>query len=295
MDFSAKAGGCKFFTKIDLRKGYHQIPMKPDDILKTAICTPFGLFEFVRMTFGLRNAGNTFQRLMDRILDSLSYCFVYLDDILVASTTLLEHEQHVREVLQRLREAGLVLNAEKCVFAVAELDFLGHHITAAGITPLLSSVDAILLHPLPTNIKQLQAFLGVVNFYRRFVPAAARILRPLTETLRGSPKPTAVIEWSPSMLEAVKAAKAALSKAALLAHPDPQAELALAVDASAEHVGAALQQRRSSAAPWQPLGFFSRKLEPAQMKYSAFDRELLACCAGIRHFRFMLEGRLLPC
>jgi cleavage and polyadenylation specificity factor subunit 1 len=291
MDFSAKATDCSFFTKIDLRKGYHQIPMRPEDVAKTAICTPFGLFEYTRMTFGLRNAGNTFQRMMDRILDGLPYCFVYLDDILICSKSLDAHLADVAAVLQRLQQAGLVINAQKCVFAAAEMDFLSHHITAAGITPLSAAVDAILEHPQPVTFKQLQAFLGVVNFYRKFVPAAAKILKPLTDALRGSPRPTSPVEWTPYRLTALSAAKQALSRAAVLAHPSPHAQLALAVDASAEHVGADLQQRTSPAAAWQPLGFFSKKLEPAQIKYSAFDRELLACCAGIRHFRFMLEGR----
>jgi cleavage and polyadenylation specificity factor subunit 1 len=130
-----------------------------------------------------------------------------------------------------------------------------------------------------------------MNLYRRFVPGAARLHRPLTEALKGSPKPKAPVEWTAEMRTAFQAAKDALRSATGLAFPRPQAELALMVDASAEHVGAALQQRTSPAAPWEPLGFFSKKLDPAQVRYSAYDRELLACVQGIRHFRFMLEGR----
>ncbi len=126
--------------------------------------------------------------------------------------------------------------------------------------------------------------------YRRFVPAAARILRPLTDSTRGSPKATAAVDWTPLMVAAFDAARTALGAAALLAHPQQDQELAVMVDAFADHVGAALQQRRSAAADWQPLAFFSKKLEPAQMRYSAFDRELFACVAGIRHFRYMLKG-----
>jgi hypothetical protein len=131
----------------------------------------------------------------------------------------------------------------------------------------------------------------VFNFYRRFVPAAAKILRPLTDSTRGSPKATAAVDWTPPMVAAFDAARTALGAAALLAHPQQDQELAVMVDASADHVGAALQQRRSAAADWQPLAFFTKKLEPAQMRYSAFDRELFACVAGIHHFRYMLEGR----
>jgi len=130
-----------------------------------------------------------------------------------------------------------------------------------------------------------------MNFYRRFVPGAARLHRPLTEALKGSPRPSTPVERTEEMRSAFQAAKDALRSAAGLAFPRPQAELALMVDASAEHVGAALQQRTSPTAPWEPLGFFSRKLDAAQVRYSAYDRELLACMQGIRHFRFMLEGR----
>jgi hypothetical protein len=129
------------------------------------------------------------------------------------------------------------------------------------------------------------------NFYRRFVPAAARILRPLTDSTRGSPKATAAVDWTPPMVAAFDAARPTLGAAALLTHPQQDQELVVMVNASADHVGAALQQRRSAVADWQPLAFFSKKLEPAQMRYSAFDRELFACVTGIRHFRYMLEGR----
>ncbi len=139
-------------------------------------------------------------------------------------------------------------------------------------------------------MKQLLAFLGVFNFYRWFVPVAMKILRPLTDSVRGSPKAKAAVEWTPPMEAAFDAARTALGAAALLAHPQQDQELAVMVDASADHVGAALQQWRSAAADWQPVAFFSKKLEPAQKRYSAFDRELFACVAGIRHFHYILKG-----
>ncbi len=129
-----------------------------------------------------------------------------------------------------------------------------------------------------------QGFLGVINFYWWFIPAAARILKPLTDQLKGGPKPPPANPWTADM-------QAALAGCVWLIHPTPGAEVALHVDASAEHIGAALQQQPRPAAPWRPLGFFSKKLDGAQVKYSAFDRELLACVSGFRHFRHMLEGR----
>ena len=170
--------------------------MHPADILKTAIITPFGLFEFLRLTFGLRNAGSTFQRLMDRVLAGLAFAFVYLDYIIIASPSMEQHQRDVEEVFRRLQAAGLVIKFEKCTFAVPEVDFLGHRVSASGFAPLPSRVAAIQKYPRPATVKQLLAFLGVFNFYRRFVPAAARILRPLTDSTRGSPKATAAVEWT---------------------------------------------------------------------------------------------------
>ena len=145
--------------------------------------------------------------------------------------------------------------------------------------------------PQPNNIKELQGFLGAVNFYRRFIPSAAKILLPLTGELKGGRKGPELLTWSPPMLAAFNDIKEALMKAVCLAFPTETADLALATDASATHVGAVLQQREGHSSAWRPLGFFSAKLEAAQLSYSAFDRELCAIFAGIRHFRHHLEGR----
>jgi hypothetical protein len=135
------------------------------DIEKTAIANLFGLFEILRMTFGLRNAGNTFQRQMDRLLAGLDFVFVYLDDIIIGSRSATEHSWHLRALFQRLQTAGLVINQEKCVFGVTEVDFLGHHVTAAGVSPIASRVATIQQHPETATVKELQGFLGVINFY----------------------------------------------------------------------------------------------------------------------------------
>ena len=201
------------------------------------------------------------------------------------------HRRDLVETFSRLPTANLTANAEKCEFGKSSIEFLGHTVSAADISPLPEGVAAIAAHPRPTTIRDLQNFLGVINFYRKFVRGAAALLKPLSDILQGSPKPRMAVRWMPARMAAFKAAKAAQQKATNLTYPQQDAEMALMVDASADHVGAALQQRTGTAAAWQPLGFSSKKLDSTQQGYSAYDRELLACVLGIRHFRFMLEGR----
>jgi len=290
LDFSGRLAGCVVFSKLDLRKGYYQIPVAPADVCKTAIITPFGLFHFKKTPFGLRNAGMTFQRMMDQVFAGLDFVFWYLDDIVIASQSEEQHLVHLQIVLERLREHGLVLNAEKCEFGRSSIEFLGHLVSAKGAVPLKRHVAAITRFPLPGSVKELQAFLGLVNFYRRFLPGVAKTLLPLTNYLKGGKTGAAAVSWDESMVAAFKAAKAAICAATELAHPQSSAQLSLWVDASASHIGGALQQLLPGRSDWQPLGFFSRKLSEAEKKYSAFDRELLACKDGIRHFRHMLEA-----
>jgi len=149
LDFAARAAGCTYFSKIDLKKGYHQVPMNAADIPKTAITTPFGLFEFTRMTFGMRNGGNTFQPLIDHTLSGLENASPYLDDILVFSKTEEDHRRHLQETFTRLRSARLTAKVEKCEFGKTNIEFLVHTVSANGIAPLLSRVAAIAAHPAP--------------------------------------------------------------------------------------------------------------------------------------------------
>jgi hypothetical protein len=158
-------------------------------------------------------------------------------------------------------------------------------VSEAGIIPLPRHVDAVRLFPPPSDIKHLQQFLGMINFYRRFIPSVAKVLKPLTDMLKGSPKSLA---WSPVAATSFQAAKDALVAAVPLSHPAPGAALSLAVDASDSHVGGVLQQLQGR--HWRPLAFFSAKLSETQARYSTFDRELLAAHSAVRHFRFLLEG-----
>jgi hypothetical protein len=155
-DFTANLAGCTVFSKIDLVKGYHQVPMAESDIPKTAICTPFGLFEYIFMPFGLKNAAHTFQRLMDKLFRHLPFVFVYLDDILIASKDLSEHMRHLRLVFEILQSAGLQINLAKCTFSVSSLTFLGHNVDSSGISPMEKHVKALTDFPPPSDLKQLQ-------------------------------------------------------------------------------------------------------------------------------------------
>ena len=253
----------------------------------TAVIKPFGLFEFLRMPFGLKGAAQTFQRLMDSVLRDMPFLFVYLDDILVASASADDHLTHLRQLFGRLSEHGLIVNTAKCEFGRSSITFLGHHVTPQGAVPLPAKVDAIASFPRPRTLKSLQEFLGMVNFYNRFLPHAAQLMRPLYNALRGR-KPADLLDWPTEMTAAFDAAKTALANAALLAHPSPAAPVALTTDASDYAVGAVCEQWVGGA--WQPLAFFRRKLRD-ERKYSAFDREFLALFLATRHFRFLLEGR----
>jgi hypothetical protein len=180
------------------------------------------------------NAAQTFQRLMDRLFGHFPFLFTYLDDHLIASRTLEEHMDHLSQFFSVLQDNGLTINPAKCTFAATSVKFLGHMVSETGLIPLPRHVAAVENFPPPQDLKQLQRFLGLINFYRRFLPSVAQTLKPLTDLLRGNPK---ALDWSPAADAAFKAAKAALVAAVPLSHPAPNATLALTVDASDSHVG----------------------------------------------------------
>lgn len=208
-DFNQQIGNAKIFSVIDAVRAYNQIPVAKEDIAKTAVTTPFGLFEFPWMPFGLRNAGQTFQRFIDQVIQGLPFVYAYLDDILIFSATEREHENHLRQLFERLNEYGVIINPAKSQFGKTKVDFLSFEISANGITPSNEKTQVFASYTKPTDVKGLLRFLGAVNFYRRLLPKAAETQEPLYDLLAKHKKlnsnkyeNTAVLAWDAITTEA---------------------------------------------------------------------------------------------
>ncbi|GBM98268.1 Retrovirus-related Pol polyprotein from transposon 297 [Araneus ventricosus] len=200
------------------------------------------------------------------------------------------HRRDLEQVFQRLNENGLVLNIEKCIFGADKLPFLGCQVSKAGISPSKEKVEALVDYPQPQDVSALRRFLARLNFYRRFIPNAAEIQRILYDFVKGKKKrEKTTIDWSETAVQAFQTCKNSIAQAALLAHPNSEAKLSLAVVAFNTGIAGTLQQTYLKNT--QPLAFFSRKLTRAESRYNAYDRELLAVYSSVKHFRHFLEGR----
>lgn len=301
-DFTYGMSGKKIFTKIDICRAYHFIKIREEDIEKTAITTPFGLYEFPRMTFGLRNAAQTFQRFINNTVlagietigkdnDTGRSClYGYLDDVIIGSENDAIHRQHLQLLLERFSKYKMSINLSKCVFGESVIEFLGYEVSEKGISPLPDKVKAIDSYPKPETVEQLRRFLGMLNFYRNHIPNAASVQGTLDKYLHGATKrDKSRIEWTEEANRAFEKCKENLKNAATLTHPIPDAELCLMTDASDFSIGAVLQQKESDT--WRPLGYFSKRLSEPQKKYCTYDKELLAVYESIVYFRDLVEGR----
>ncbi|BHF70751.1 hypothetical protein SprV_0301380400 [Sparganum proliferum] len=223
---------------------------------------------------------------MDHVLRGLPFVYACIDDLFVASQKEKEHKQHLALVFDRLDKFGVVIKPSKCVVGVHSLEFLGHQVDSEGLRPVPSRGEAIRNFPPPTSKRHLQRFLGMVNFYRRLLPNYADLMLQLTNMLSG---PKGPLKLTGEALTAFERIKDSLADATLPTHPAPEAQLSLMVDASTVAVGAVLQQHLAGST--RPLAFFSKKLLPAETRYSPFGREPLAIYLALKHFRHFLEGR----
>ncbi|KAI5731471.1 hypothetical protein M8J77_010485 [Diaphorina citri] len=286
-DCSLNLNGSTTFSTIDLEKAYFQIPVAPEDVAKTAVTTPFGLFEFNMMPFGLSGAAQTLQRFLHSITSDLPFVFVYLDDFLVHSRSAKEHLVHLDQLFARLAEYGLTINTGKSAFLQKSVKFLGYTVSAKGIAPSVDKIADIVSYPRPNTVGGLKRFLGMINFYHRFYPNMADIQAPLH--LKGQLSPNMPLVWTEEMEKAFSACKDTLVQDITLAFPDPNMDLSIMTDASNTAIGGAINQEQNGTV--RPLAFFSRKLSSTEQKYSTYDRELLAVYATIQRFSYLLEGR----
>ena len=283
--FNDLSGG-KQFTKLDLAQAYLQLPLSDSSKPLTTINTHKGLFQFNRMPFGISSAPAIFQRTMDNLLKGLTHVTVYLDDIVVTGSTEEEHLRNLEEVLRRLTEAGVHLKKDKCVFLASQVEYLGHLIDKDGLHPGSAKVEAVKDAPSPSNLSELRAFLGLINYYRKFIPNLSSELSLLYALLQKSSQWC----WGPEEEECFKKAKALLASPSLLAHFDPTKQLILSCDASSVGVGAVLAHQAADGSS-RPICYASRTLSPAEKKYSQLDKEALSIIFGVTKFKQYLFGR----
>ncbi|SOV04760.1 uncharacterized protein UDID_17177 [Ustilago sp. UG-2017a] len=262
----------RFFTHIDLRGAYNLLRIAKGDEWKTAFCTRYGLFQYNVMPFGLTNAPASFQHLMnDTFKDMLDRSLIiYLDDLLIYSSTLKQHQEHVSAVLARLRQAGLYAKAEKCQFSTSQTEFLGVVVSDQGVAMDPSKTEVITNWPVPQSVHDVQVFLGFCNFYRKFIPHAP-------------------FAWHNEAQHAFEQLCSAFGTDTILCHFDPTRPIIVETDASDFAVAAVLSQTFDQGAR-HPIAFFSKKLDPAQLNYPIFDKEMFAIVAAFKHWRQYLEG-----
>lgn len=281
----------KFLSSIDLKKAFWQIPLEESSRPKTAFCVPGkGLFEFKVMPFGLSNSASTLQRAMEHILGSVLHkqeAFVYLDDIIIASPTFEEHIQTLTTIYEKLNEAGFKVNFDKCEFCKESITFLGFIVDENGLRTDPEKVSAINRFKTPKTTTEVKRLIGLISYYRVFLPNLSTISSPITALIK-SKKKGQTIKWTPEAESAFEKIKELITCAPILVSPDFGKPFFIQTDASAVGVGAVLFQEQGGLE--HPIAYASRALTSAEQKYGATERELIAVMFGISKYRCYVEG-----
>ena len=281
-----KLSGDKFFTKIDLSKGYWQITIPEEDIPKTAFVTPDGSYEFLKMPFGMINSAATLKRAMKKLIEDLDNVDFYWDDILVHTRTWEEHIKALRELFARLLRAGMTIRPTKCIFGASCVDFLGHRLEQGVLGLHEENVEKIKNAPRPGTKKQVRSFVGLAGYYRDFIPNFAAIAAPLSDLTRKGQQIR--VEWGQAQEKAYQTIKFHLTNEPILRLPDPVKMYFLHTDASNTGIGGVLMQKHDE--KLFPVCYASKKLSSAERNYSTIEKECLAVVWGIKRFHLYLYG-----
>ncbi|CAF4125368.1 unnamed protein product [Rotaria sordida] len=284
-------GGHQYYTKLDLRSGYFQIPIREEDKHKTAFITVHGLYEFNVLAQGLKNSPPSFQRIMSTILLSCKkFCFIYLDDILIYSDSFQQHLDHLNQVLAILNKHKFQLNPQKCELARTTIDYLGHTLSIHGIKPLQERIEKLLAIPQPTSLKQANAFIGAIGWYRKFIKNYAKIAAPILAVTNLMTKNKYRFKWDTPQREAFDQLKNILiTEPLFLNYPDPNPTFILSTDASDYCIGGVLYQEINGER--KNVYFYSQMLPKLQRKWPTIEKEALAIYYCVTRMKLYLLGR----
>ncbi len=284
-----RVGQSKFVTKLDLLKGYWQVPLTEKAKEISAFVTPNGFYQFKVMPFGLKNAPATFQRLVNSVIADIDGCEAYIDDLVLYADTWEKHMEQLHKLFEKLSNANLTVNLVKSSFCHATVTYLGHIVGQGKVKPVQAKVEAINMYPTPTNKKELMRFLGMAGYYRKYCKNFSVIAYPLTNLLKKESK----FEWSISCKEAFDKIKAILVSSPVLSAPDFEKQFTLTVDASDVGCGAVLTQFDEDSIE-HPIGFFSKKFNIHQRNYSTVEKECLGLWLAMQHFEVYLSPTKYP-
>ena len=284
-DLFATLSNGQEFSKLDLSQAYLQLKLDELSRPYTTINTHQGLYQYTRLPFGIASALAIFKRLMDTILQGIQGVVCYIDDILVTGKDQEEHLQNLNEVFSRLEKHGFRLKREKCTLLAKSVEYLGHSITKDGISALPDKVEAIAKAPQPTNVQELRSFLGLLNYYGKFIRNLATILHPLNQLLQTNRK----WNWTQECSDAYQLAKDQIVSAQVLTHYNPALPICMAADASAYGIGAVISHRQPDRSE-HPISFASRTLTPSERNYSQLEKEALSLIFGVKKFHQYLYG-----